>query len=198
MSLPEKFIAAWNRSEAIVDGEVDVTAGPTVWVEAGSVYVDVRGPGGFASDMTFAGTTSWVEPHLTWAHAIDSYVESDGEDEGGDVGLISYDGDAMIEQGEYVEDGRTIRYSERWEKLPGGDGPVLAAVTVGGIAVRVGEHASVVVDTRATGGAIAARYSHWDGTAWQPGIEFGDEAALALLPAPLEPGTELPTGWREP
>jgi hypothetical protein len=190
MSLPEQFIGAWNRSEAIVDGEVAVDAGRTVWVEAGAVYVDVRGPGGFASDMTFAGTTTWVEPRLTWSHAIDSDLESDGVD----VGLISYDGEDLIEEGEYV-DGRTITYSERWQRLPGGDGPVLAAVTDGGIAVRVGDHASVVVDARSTGGAIAARYAHWDGTAWQPEIEFGDAAALAQLPAPLEPVPEPPAGW---
>jgi hypothetical protein len=190
MSLPETFIAAWNRSEAIVDGEVVTDAGRTVWVEAGGAYVDVRGPGGFASDTTFAGSTTWVEPHLTWSHTIDANLESDGVD----VGLISYDGEDMIEEGEYVA-GRIIKYSERWERLPGGDSPVLAAVTGGGIAVRVGDHASVVMDRRSTGGAIAARYAHWDGTAWQPEIEFGDDAAVAQLPPPLEPGTEPPAGW---
>jgi hypothetical protein len=190
VSLPHQFIAAWNRSEAIVDGEVVTDAGRTVWVEAGPVYVDVRGPGGFASDTTFAGTTSWIEPRLTWSHAIDADLESHGVD----VGLISYDGEDMIEEGEYV-DGRVIKYSERWQRLPGGDGPVLAAVTDGGIAVRVGDHASVVVDARRAGGAIAARYAHWDGIEWKSEIEFGDAAALALLPTPLEPGTEPPEGW---
>jgi hypothetical protein len=190
MSLPETFIAAWNRSEAIVDGEVVTDAGRTVWVEAGRAYVDVRGPGGFASDMTFAGSTTWVEPHLTWSHAIDADLESDGVD----VGLISYDGEDLIEEGEFIA-GRTIKYTERWERLPGGAGPVLAAVTDGGIAVRVGDHASVAMDRRSTGGAIAARYAHWDGTAWQPEIEFGDDAAVAQLPPPLAPGTEPPAGW---
>jgi hypothetical protein len=190
MSLPEQFIGAWNRSEAIVDGDVVTDAGRTVWIEAGPVYVDVRGPGGFASDTTFAGTTSWVEPHLTWSHAIDADLESDGVD----VGAISYDGEDMIEEGEYI-DGRTITYSERWERLSGGDGPVLAAITDSGIAVRVGDHASVVVDRRSRGGAIAARYARWDGTGWQSEIEFGDPAALAQLPLPLLADSPPPLGW---
>jgi hypothetical protein len=189
MSLPERFVGAWERTGVIVDGAPVLDAGRVVWVEAGSAYVDVRGPGAFASNTTFAGVTTWDEPYLTWAHTIDA-----GLDAAIDVGLISYDGDDMIEEGEY-EDGRVIRYAERWTPLPAGSGPVLAAVTDGGIAVRVGDHASVVVDGRATGGGVAARYDRWDGRAWRHEIEFGNASDLVLLPDPLEPETEPPEGW---
>jgi hypothetical protein len=190
MNLPERFIAAWSRSEAVVDGEVVAEPGRVVWVEAGRAYVDIRGPGGFANDTTFAGSTSWAEPRLSWNHAIDADLENDGVD----VGLISYDGEDVIEEGEFVAD-RVIRYMERWQRLPGGDGPVLAARTDGGVAVRVGDHASVVVDRRSVGGGIAARYERWDGTAWKPELELGDEPALAQLPPPLEPDAAPPAGW---
>ena len=112
MTLPERFVGAWERTGVVVDGAPVPDAGRVVWVEAGTAYVDVRGPGAFASDTTFAGVTTWDEPHLTWAHTIDA--ELDG---GVDVGLISYDGEDMIEEGEY-EDGRVIRYAERWTRLP--------------------------------------------------------------------------------
>jgi hypothetical protein len=191
VGLPKQFVAAWERTELVVDGDRVPGAGRAVWVEAGIAYVDVRGPGGFASATTFAGTTTWEEPYLAWAHAIDA---EPGEDEGTDRGLITYDGDDLIESGEVIA-GRTITYSERWHRLPGSPGVVLAASTDGGMAVRVGHHASVVVDRRATGGAIAARYSSWDGSAWVAQIEFGDPAAGARLPAPLEPDADLPDGW---
>jgi hypothetical protein len=189
VTLPARFIGAWERTGVVVDGAPVPDAGRVVWVEAGTAYVDVRGPGAFACDTTFAGLTTWDEPHLTWAHTIDAALDS-----GADVGLISYDGEDLIEDGEY-EDGRVIRYSERWTRLPAGGGPVLAATTHGGIAVRVGDHASVVVDRRSTGGGIAARYERWDGFAWHPEIEFGDAVDTAGLPGPLAPGAEPPEGW---
>ncbi len=191
LMLPKQFVAAWERTELVVDGDPVAGAGRAVWVEAGTAYVDVRGPGGFASATTFAGTTTWEEPYLAWAHLIDA---EPGEDEGTDRGLITYDGDDLIESGEVIA-GRTITYSERWCRLRGSQGIVLAASTDGGIAVRVGHHASVVVDRRATGGGIAARYERWDGTGWTPQIVYGDETTTALLPAPLDPDADLPTGW---
>ncbi len=191
LALPKQFVAAWERTELLVDGETVPGAGHAVWVEAGSAYVDVRGPGGFASATTFAGTTAWEEPYLAWAHAIDA---EPGEDEGTDRGLITFDGDDLIEEGEVIA-GRTITYRERWYRLPGSQGVVLAATTAGGIAVRVGHHASVVVDRRRTGGDIAARYDLWDGSVWVPQIEFGDLSSGADLPAPLEPDSDLPDGW---
>jgi hypothetical protein len=190
MSLPRCFVAAWERSEFVVDGEPVPDAGRAVWVEAGNAYVDVRGPGGLASGTTFAGTTAWDEPHLTWTHTIDAEPDGDGVDQG----LISFAGDDLIEEGEFIA-GRVVTYRERWQRIQGSDGPVLAAVTDGGIAVRVGDHASVVVDRRRTGGGIAARYDRWDGTAWCAELRFGDAWERDQLPGPLDPATAPPNGW---
>jgi Protein HRI1 len=189
MTLPPELIAAWERSELIVDGARVEGAGRTVWVEAGVAYVDVRNGEGFASGMTFAGSTAWDEPRLTWTHTIDS--ESDG---GADVGLMSYDGDDLIEEGEYFDE-RVVKYSERWVRLAGSDGIVLVANAAGALAVRVGDHASVIVTRGAEGGGVAARYDHWDGSAWRTEIEYGADAERALLPLPLEPDADLPDGW---
>jgi hypothetical protein len=190
MTLPPQFIAAWERGELIVDGAPVEGAGRAVWVEAGVAYVDVRNGEGFASGTTFAGTASWDEPHLTWAHAIDA--ESD--DDGADVGLMSYDGYDLIEEGEYIA-GQVVKYSERWVRLAGSDGAVLAASADGGLAVRVGDHASVIVTRTAEGGGVAARYDHWDGSEWRTEIAYGADAERAALPPPLEPDAALPDGW---
>jgi Protein HRI1 len=187
MTLPDRFIGAWKRTELIVDGEV-VENGPTLWLEAGTAFVDVRGPGGFASDMTFAGTTAWTEPHLRWTHEIES------EDGGEDVGLITPDGDDLIESGEFTTD-RVITFSERWSPQPRGSGPVAVAATDGGLAVRVGDHASAVLDRRATSGGIAGRYQRWDGSRWVTEITHGTDTDLAALPAPLDPTGPPPDGW---
>ena len=188
MTLPARFVAAWERGELGVDGE-PVAGGRAVWVEAGRAFVDVRGPGGFASDTTFAGTTSWSEPYLTWHRTVDA--EPDG---GVDRGRITFVGDDLVEEGEYIA-GRVVTYREHWHRLEGGAGTRLAAVTDGGVAVRVGDHAAVVVDLRPIGGGIAARYDRWYGTAWQTEIGFGTEADRAQLPAPLDLDTGPPVGW---
>jgi hypothetical protein len=189
VNLPDSFLGAWERTGVLVDGEPVAEPGRVVWVEAGRAYVDIRGPGLFASDTTFAGVTRWLEPHLMWTHTIDA-----GDDAGADVGHISYDGDDLLEAGEYT-DGRVISYVERWSPLPASSGPILAAMTRGGIAVRAGDHASVVVDRRPSDGGIAARYDRWEGSAWHPEIEFGAAADLEQLPDPLSPHAALPDGW---
>lgn len=192
MTLPARFLGAWLRTEMLVDGGA-VENAPTMWLEAGAAFVDVRAPGGVASDMTFAGTTSWSEPHLTWTHEIDS-AESDA-----DVGLITPDGDDFVESGSFTLDDREITFAERWTPQPGATGgPVLAAdLTDGadrGLAVRVGDHASVVVDRRAGGGVIAACYRALVDGAWVERITHGPADAVAALPRPLGPAA-LPAGW---
>jgi hypothetical protein len=190
VSLPARFVGAWERTELAVDGAVVGDAGRVVWVEAGVAYVDVRGPGGFAGATTFGGVASWDEPFLTWAHDVDADAESGGVDRG----RISFvDGD-LVEEGE-VDGDPVVRYREVWTPLPVGVGPVLVARTDGGIAVRVGAHASVVADARVTGGAVAARYLRDDGSAWSVELEHGAPSDLHALPGPLVAGRDLPPGW---
>ena len=196
MTLPRCFVAAWERMELVVDG-APIAGGRAVWLEAGDAFVDVRGPGGFASDTTFAGTTSWADPYLTWSHTVDAERQSDDAElhsDAADRGLISFVGDDLIEEGEFTTD-RVVTYREHWHRLAGGGGPVVAATTDGGVAVRVGDHAAVVLDRRPTGGGIAARYDRWDGTAWHSELRYGDERSCEELPPMLDFDAGPPDGW---
>jgi hypothetical protein len=189
VGLPARFVGAWLRRELIVDGEI-VDNAYTVWVEAGRAFVDVRAPGSFASDTTFAGTTTWVEPYLTWTHEIDAAPDGGGVDRG----HITFAGETMIESGEYMAD-RLVTYQELWSPRPGAAGVVAVARTEGGIAVRVGGYAAVVLDERAQGGAIAARGDVLVDGSWHTEVQYGEEAARASLPAPLDPTGPPPSGW---
>jgi Protein HRI1 len=192
--LPAHFFGAWERSALTLDGTPVADAGRAVWVQAGAAFVDVRGPGGFASDTCFAGTTKWSEPYLAWTHVIDRAGTEDGEDalEGEDKGHITFDGDDLIEQGSFIA-GATREYAERWTRLPGPLAPVLAAASADGRCVRVGDHAAAVVDRRATGGEFVAAYWRWSDSEWRLELEIDGE--VASLPPPLEPGAALMDGW---
>ena len=89
-------------------------------MQAAALFVDVRGPGGFASDTCFAGTTKWSEPYLAWTHLIDRARAEEGEDtlEGEDKGHITFDGDDLIEEGSFIA-GAERSYAERWTRLAG-------------------------------------------------------------------------------
>jgi hypothetical protein len=188
-----RFLGAWERDDLMVDGDLVAEAGRAVWVEAGAAYVDVRGAGGFASDTCFAGTTSWAEPCLTWRHEIDAHPGEDGMD----IGYMTFDGDDLIEEGDFIA-GKHVPYRERWRRLNGPSGPVLAAelVECGGLAVRVGNHAAAVVDRRPDGGTLSARYQVWTGRRWITELVVGDGEVAGVLPGPLDSDAPLPATWR--
>lgn len=188
--LPAAFLGAWQRDGLEVDGTPVSDAGQAVWIEAGAAYVDVRGPGGFASNTCFAGTTAWDDPCLRWRHEIDA----DDGGEGVDIGRMSFAGADLIEEGEFIA-GRALPYRERWRRLSGSDGPVLAAGSLDGnaLAVRVGDHAAVVVDGRSAGGGLSAAYVQWTGRRWVTQISLGQSAGD--LPEPLDRDVPLPAGW---
>jgi hypothetical protein len=192
-ALPARFFGAWERDELTVDGDRVADAGRAVWVEAGAAYVDVRGAGGFASDTCFAGTTSWAEPCLTWRHDIDAHPGGDGVD----VGHMTFDGEDLIEQGDFIA-GKQVPYRERWRRLGGPRGPVLAADTVDGtgLAVRVGNHAATVVDQRPEGGTLSAHYQVWTGRHWITELTVGAGEEAGVLPGPLDTDAPLPAAWR--
>lgn len=187
--LPARFLGTWERSDLCVDGVASAGAGRAVWVQSHTLFVDVRGPGGFASDTCFAGSTKWEDPYLEWSHTIDRATSHAGTDRG----HIMFDGDDLIEQGDFIA-GEPRAYRERWRRLTGTSELVLAATGPGGIAVRVGEHAAVVVDRRGRGGGFAAQYLRRHQRAWQVElhVESGDPVQL---PEPLSPDAPLPDHW---
>jgi hypothetical protein len=188
--LPARFFGAWARDELVVDDDLVADAGRAVWVQAGCFFVDVRGPGGFAGDTCFAGSTKWVEPYLEWEHAVDL----ERGHEGSDRGRITFDGDDLIEEGGFIA-GEHRPYRERWRRLPGPAAPLLAAVAKGAVAVRIGAHAAVVVDDRAQEGGFSARYLRNGSAGWVAELTIECGPAV-IVPRPLEPGIALPPGWR--
>jgi hypothetical protein len=172
-----------------VEGTPAADAGRAVWVQAGIFFVDVRGPGGFACDTSFAGSTKWLAPYLEWQHDVDRADDHDGADRG----HITFDCDDLIEEGGFIA-GEHRQYRERWRRLPGAPAPLLAASGPGGVAVRIGEHAAAVVDARERGGGFAARYEHLGPAGWETELAIDDGPAVSL-PATLDAGAALPDGW---
>jgi hypothetical protein len=92
---PERLAGAWRRvSLAVGDGPASEPAS-VVWLQAGDRYADLRvttDPDG--TPASFAGTTSWHDPFLHWAHELD--LDPSG---GSDVGHLRQDGDDLVETG---------------------------------------------------------------------------------------------------
>ena len=150
-----RFYGAWERSALDDRRRAVADAGRAVWVQAGALFVDVRGPGGFASDTCFAGTTKWSEPYLTWTHLIDRAGAEDG------AGLRA------------TSPSTATTSSKTGAFIAGAERRVPRAVDAAapararrcsrrrrrdGLSVRVGDHAAAVVDRRAVGGAFVAAY----------------------------------------
>jgi hypothetical protein len=188
--LPTRFFGSWERRELTIDGvPSSETSGRAIWIQAGDAFVDVRGPGGVASDTCFAGTAVWEEPYLTWTHEIDRHPSAAGVDRG----HITFDGNELVETGDFIG-GAHHSYQERWCPARGPRTPVVAAVARDGIAVRFGDHAAVVVDRRVEGGGFAASYSRLTDGAWRVELMVTEGAGAPLI-APLGTG-ELSDGWR--
>jgi hypothetical protein len=188
-TLPARFVGAWERRELTIDGVPPARIGHAMWVQAGDAFVDVRGPGGFASDTCFAGTTAWDDPYLTWTHVIDRHASGDGVDRG----RITLEGDDLVEEGDFIA-GASRAYRERWSPASGERTPVVAAVARDGVAVRAGNHAAVVVDQRAAGGGLAAHYFRLRGAVWEVVTAIVERGGAPLIP-PLTPGIALADGW---
>lgn len=185
---PDRFTGAWRRTSIAVDGADPVVGAEVRWVQAGDHYADLRIPvAPEEPPVCFAGTTTWDDPDLRWAHELD--LDPAG---GEDVGAITDDGDDLVETGSFERDGRTVPYVERWERLAGGDGAVLALerADVPGLLVMAGDHAVAVVDERADGGPfLACSWRHHRGS-WHVDLCLDDgyvgEPALDLcLDGPL-------------
>jgi hypothetical protein len=190
-ALPARFVGAWERVELVIDGEV-VDCGRAVWIETGIGFVDVRGPGGPASDTCFAGRTAWCDPYLTWTHDLDATDVTSGDTT--DIGRITVVDGELLEEGAFPGE-PAVRYAERWRRLDGGTSTIAVAVTANGLAVRVGDHAAAMRDARGLGGSVAARYDRWDGGVWCTELVYGDEREGDALPPPLDPTWPPPPGW---
>ena len=170
--IPDAFQGAWQRVSIAVDDGPPEEPATVVWVQTEEAYADLRIPtgGDDRQPMSFAGTTSWDEPHLTWHHEID-LADEPGD---GDVGEVAWDGDDLVETGTFTDDDGSLHtYVEVWRRLPGSDGPrhtELLGPT--GLRVRAGDHALTVVDERPQGGEYRACYRRLDAGAWVAVLEL--------------------------
>ena len=188
---PERFTGTWRRTTISVDGAPPTEPAHVVWVQAGDHFADLRVPrlrGGRAA--SFAGGTSWHEPHLRWRHEIDLDA---GQAE--DVGAMSVDGDDLVEEGGTELEGRTVTYVERWRRQPRSDGEVLALRRDDGfgLLVQTGDHALSVCDDRGMGGEHRACYWTRTGSRWTPSLVLGPTTPLPPAPParPVDAGDVL-------
>ena len=177
---PARFTGTWWRTSIAIDGAPPVEPARVVWVQAGDVFADLRlprVPGGRPS--SFAGSTSWHEPHLRWLHEID--LDATDTD---DVGAMCVVGDDLVETGSTVLEGRRLAYVERWRRRPGSGGEtlVLRRQDGAGLLVQTGDHALSVCDDRAEGGEHRACYwTRTDGR-WTPSLVLSPNAPLPPAP----------------
>ena len=175
----------WVRNGISVDGAPPAEDVLVWWLQAPSKHCDLRLPyQGTDGLMSFAGTTTWHDPRLTWSPELEldpSVFE--------DVGVITWDGADMIETGSYAGAGRDIGYVERWQRLPGSDAELLALSRPGGRIVRTGPYAMTIVDARPDGGQFAAVAWTLDGDGWSVHHCWPPGAAAAPPPVQLDPAT---------
>lgn len=142
----------WVRTGIAIDDAGPAEDMVVWWLQAPTRHCDLRVP--FDRNrpaMSFAGTTIWAEPSLTWVPEI----ELEPNDEL-DTGVVTWDGADLMETGTYLRDGITGSYVERWQRLPGSDGELMALSSAHGRLVRTGPYALTIIDERPAGGAFAA------------------------------------------
>ena len=145
--VPGALVGAWRRESLAIQGMDPFEDSCVIWLQSPSRYADVRVPlpGADAQPESFGGRQEWQEPRLTFHHELD-YTGRFPQDSG----ILSRDGDILIEDGSVDLDGKTISYRERWVLQTPVHAAYLAVEArdendrLQAIAVRVGEHAVVI------------------------------------------------------
>ncbi len=145
--VPGALVGAWRRESIAIQGMDPFEDSCVIWLQSPSRYADVRVPlpGTDAQPESFGGRQEWREPRLTFHHELD-YTGRFPQDSG----ILSRDGDILIEDGSVDLDGKTTTYRERWVPQTPVHAAYLAVEArdendrLQAIAVRVGEHAAVI------------------------------------------------------
>jgi len=182
VSVPARFVGAWQRERLEVAGRAVAGIGRALWIEGGGTYVDVRAQGELASNTSFGGRSAWRAPRFTWHHDIDL----DPEPGAVDRATLAQDGDDLVERGVGLT-GEGVPYLERWHRLPTTTAATAIAEHTYGLAVRVGDYAGAVL-------AAPRRACCWARTVqgWRVVVSLGRGAGL---PEPRDDGWQLPHGW---
>jgi len=183
MTVPRRFIGAWERERLELDGRRVRGIGRAVWLETGGTYADVRAPGAIASNTAFGGRSAWRAPRFTWHHDVDLDPRPPRAI---DRGELVYEGDRIVERGSGLAGGAS--YEEHWRRLPTATSTIAIAAHRHGVAVRVGDHAAALMSAP----RCARLWQFVDGR-WCITVSLG---ARSLLPTPDKRAWRLPSGWR--
>jgi hypothetical protein len=162
--IPPDFTGAWRRlSLTLGDGEPHEPQA-VVWVQARRAFADLRLPVVDGAETNcFAGETTWAAPRLHWHHDVG--FEPPGA---ADEGEVEWDGEDLVERGDFLIDGALVPYVEVWHREPASVGAYLClravedqpggGTRVVGRLVQAADHSVAVVDRRADGGGLSACY----------------------------------------
>ena len=198
--VPERFRGAWKRVSLAVDGDAPGEHADVVWLQTERTYADLRIPrygyGDIVAPMSFAGTTTWADPFLRWGHDLD--LDAERPPGASDVGRVAWDGNDLVETGEFTDGDRAVPYTEVWRRVADSDAGLESHWSPDGtcVVVRTGDHALTIADDRAAGGAYRACYRTRHEGRWAVELALG--AGATDLPAPppteeMDPAMGVPT-----
>jgi hypothetical protein len=180
--IPAEFTGGWVRVSIALDDAAPYEDTLVWWLQSSVAHADLRVP--FSPDgevISFAGTTVWQDPSLTWIPAFELVPN-----EFPDTGVVSWDGGDLLEAGMTGE----VSYVERWRRMPDTTGPLQALSKPTGRVVRTGDRAITIIDERESGGAFQA-------VAWRlvDDVWLVDHCSPADASAPPPPtATDLTAG----
>jgi hypothetical protein len=180
--IPEALTGGWKRVSISLGGEPPSEDMDVWWLQTATRHADLRVPHGIADPcaeqcLSFAGTTSWDEPWLTWTPELTLLASEEI-----DTGRVSWDGEDMLEAGSTTIDGSEVGYVERWRRIPSTSRPHAALSTSYGRLVRTGSRAISIVDARPSGGSYQAVAWRWAGGAWTVDHAWPQGAAAPAPP----------------
>jgi hypothetical protein len=177
-----EFTGGWQRASMSLDGAPPFEDMVVWWLQSSTKHADLRVPLTPVGDcICFAGTTVWEPPSLTWIPDLELVPN-----EFPDTGMVTWDGEDLLEAGTFVIDGAEVGYVERWRRLPDAAGPLLALSKPAGRIVCTGSLALTVVDERPLGGEFKAVAWRLMNEAWTLNHCWPADATAARPPAPAQ------------
>jgi hypothetical protein len=184
---PDLVHGAWSRRSVSVSGSAHFETQQVIWLQAGTCYADIRVP--FcpeAEEWCCAGRSGWDVEGYRWTRHLDlGVVTGTPWAAPDDVGELVWEGDALLERGQWPTRNEPVPFEEVWVRLPGDCGPFLALADETACLLQVGDHAITVVDGRRDGGTFAAAYRVLGPTGWAEVACIGPNAVA--LPRPDDP-----------
>ena len=92
--IPAEFTGGWVRASISLDGAEPFEDTLVWWLQSTSKHADLRLPLVEGEVISFAGTTTWEAPSLTWIPDLELVPN-----EFPDTGVVSWDGDDLLEAG---------------------------------------------------------------------------------------------------